>query len=60
MFDSLLISVARTVHIQFACSLLFPVSLTINHDKISIFSLSYTKEIHKRKLNDFLDVMIFP
>lgn len=39
-----------------------PVSLTINHDKISIFSLSYTrtKEIHKHHLRDFLDVMIFP
>jgi hypothetical protein len=60
MFDSLLFSVARTVHNPFACSLLVPFSLTINHDKISILSLSYTKEIHMRNLRDFLDIMIFP
>jgi hypothetical protein len=60
MFDSLLFSVARTVHTPFLCSLQFPVSLTIDHDKISIFLLSYSKEIHKRNLRDFLDVIIFP
>jgi len=59
MFDSLLFSVARTVHTPFYV-LMFSVSLTINHDKISIFSLLCTKEIHKPKLSDFLNVMIFP
>jgi hypothetical protein len=60
MFDTLLFSVARTAHTPFACSPLFPVSLTINHDKIFMFSSSYNKEIHRHNLSDFLYVMIFP